>query len=194
MTAATKTVSIFRAFAAVAVVLLVACNGSDESWAIPSLGIEEIEAAVAAVREQQGSEPQFFEINSTADGVNLFVAVSRSAESGAPDAVVQGRYTPEGGLVLSAEMLDASGPVFTVDDKNLDDLNLDPDLLLGVVVKELENSTPLMFVLTATNSGDESANISGPVMRVIMESPRGGRLAVFVATDGTILGTEVLEG
>lgn len=171
----------------VASVLLGACGGDERSASVPMLGIQDIGPAVAALREQQDSEPQFFEINSTADGVNLFIAATRSGSPGTPDAVIQGRYTPEDGLLLSEELLDASGPIFT-----FDDLDLDAGRLLGQVVQELENSTPLMFVLTAVTVG--TADSSDPVMRIIVESARGGRLAVFVALDGTILGTEVLEG
>lgn len=187
MTISPRTVSFVGALGLVASVFLGSCGGDDQPSSAPMLGIQDIGPAVVALRGQQGSEPQFFEINSTADGVNLFIAAMRSEDSVTPDAVMQGRYTPEDGLVLSEELLDASGPVFT-----FDDLDLDAGRLLGQVVQELENSTPLMFVLTAANDG--SGESLDPVTRIIVESSRGGRLAVFVALDGTILGTEVLEG
>lgn len=182
--------SIFRAstLGVVVSVLLLACGGDSEESLIPTLGIENIQPAVAAVREQRGSEPEFFEINSTAAGVNLFIAVSRSEGSSNRDAVIQGRYTPEGGLVLSEELLDASGPVFVVGE-----MTFAPDRLVGQVVKELSGSTPLMFVLTATMPVEGVGTQAAPIRRVIMESSRGGRLAVFVDLDGVILGTEIVE-
>lgn len=186
--------------------VLVAC-GSSETQDVPALGIDLIEPAIDAVREAQGVEPAFFEINSTADGVNLFIAASRSGNTDTPDAVIQGRYTSDGGLVLAEELLDASGPVFTATD-----LNLSADRLVGQVVKELKNAKALMFVLSAAtvnasseNGGSSGGNTDNPesgeplvgrdvVRRVLLESERGGRLAVFVDGDGNILGTEVLDG
>jgi hypothetical protein len=186
--------------------VLVAC-GSSETQVVPALGIELIEPAIAAVRQAQGVEPAFFEINSTVDGVNLFIAASRLGDARNPDAVIQGRYTSDGGLVLAEELLDASGPIFTA--ANLD---LSAERLVGQVVGELENAKPLMFVLSAAKvvnpieGGDSSGGVTSGsdidesladqevVRRVIMESERGGRLAVFVDGDGNILGTEVLEG
>lgn len=186
--------------------VLVAC-GSSETQVVPALGIDLIEPAIAAVRQAQGVEPAFFEINSTADGVNLFIAASRSGNAETPDAVIQGRYTSDGGLVLADELLDASGPIFTAIN-----LNLSAESLVGQVVAELKNAIPLMFVLSAatvnapSGGGSSSEGITGDpdsdellagqevVRRVILESERGGRLAVFVDGDGNILGTEVLDG
>ncbi len=172
-------------FSALGTGLLAGCGESSGESSPVNLGIENIARAVAAVREQQRAEPRFFEINSTAEGVNLFIAVTRSGDLGVPDAVIQGRFTTESGLVLSDELLDASGSVFSVTN-----LELSADRLVRNVVAELRTSTPLMFVLTATNGADSDAL---PVMRILMESARGGRLAVFVDRDGVILGTEVLE-
>jgi hypothetical protein len=103
--------------------------------------------------------------------------------------------------------LDASCPIFTATN-----LNLSADRLVGQVVRELKNAKPLMFVLSAAtlNTPSEGGGISGGitsdpdsddslagqevVRRVILESERGGRLAVFVDGEGNILGTEVLDG
>lgn len=191
MTLVGVVMSILRAaiLGTVASVFLVACGGGgSEGSSVPQLGIENIQLAVEAVREQRGSEPEFFEINSTPAGVNLFIAESRSGDSSNRDAVIQGRYTPEGGLVLSEELLDASGPVFV-----LGQMSFDPERLVGQVVAELSGSTALMFVLTAPSATEGTGILAAPIMRIIMESSRGGRLAVFVALDGTILGTEVVE-
>jgi hypothetical protein len=168
--------------------LFVSCANSTPT-ASPDLGIDDIEAAVEAVRQQLGSEPAFFEINSTAEGVNLFIAVTRSENTGEPDAVIQGRYTRVDGLVLSAEQLDASGPTFIATD-----LRLMPDRLVSKVVEELKNSKPLMFVLTAVITSTGTVQAESPVVRrIIMESERGGRLGVFVDQEGTIYGTEILN-
>jgi len=169
--------------------LLISCASGPSSADI-ELGIDDIEPAVEAVRQQLGSEPAFFEINSTADGVNLFIAVNRSGNSGPFDGVIQGRYTQAGGLVLSEERLEASGPIFAATN-----LNLQSDRLVGKVVDELKSSKPLMFVLTAVIADAGTVQDDSPlVRRIIMESERGGRLGVFVDEEGNIYGTEILNG
>lgn len=144
------------------------------------LGIDAIGQAVEAVRAEVGGEPRFFEINTTADGVNLFIATSRSS-GGVLDGVVQARYTPTGGLVLAADVLEASGSTFAGSD-----LDVSGSRVTSSVIRELEDSKLLMFVVTA-GTGSEV------LFRIIVESARGGRLSVFVAEDGTILGTDVME-
>lgn len=145
-----------------------------------ALGIDAIGAAVEAVRAEIGGEPRFFEINTTAEGVNLFVATSQGSDA-AFDGVVQARYTSTGGLVLADDVLEASGPTFSGSD-----LEISGSRITSSVERELEDSKLLMFVVTA-GTGSEV------VFRIIVESSRGGRLSVFVAEDGTILGTDVME-
>jgi len=158
---------------------LAGCGPTSESGD-DDLGIDAIGPAVEAVRAEVGGEPRFFEINTTADGVNLFIATSRSP-GGALDGVVQARYTPTGGLVLADDVLEASGSTFSGSD-----LEVSGSRVTSSVVRELEDSKLLMFVVTA-GTGSEV------LFRIIVESARGGRLSVFVADDGTILGTDVME-
>lgn len=149
-------------------------SGSD------ALGIDAIGPAVEAVRAVVGGEPRFFEINTTAEGVNLFIATSRSS-GGALDGVVQARYTPTGGLVLAEDVLEASGSTFSGSD-----LEVSGSRVTSSVVRELKDSKLLMFVVTAGTDSEV-------LFRIIVESERGGRLSVFVSDDGTILGTDVME-
>ena len=158
----------------------VALAGCSQESGGDVLGIDAIGQAVEAVRAEVGGEPRFFEINTTADGVNLFIATSRSS-GGVLDGVVQARYTPTGGLVLADDVLEASGSTFAGSD-----LDVSGSRVTSSVIRELEDSKLLMFVVTA-GTGSEV------LFRIIVESARGGRLSVFVAEDGTILGTDVME-
>lgn len=158
----------------------VALAGCGQESGDDVLGIDAIGQAVEAVRAEVGGEPRFFEINTTADGVNLFIATSRSS-GGVLDGVVQARYTPTGGLVLADDVLEASGSTFAGSD-----LDVSGSRVTSSVIRELEDSKLLMFVVTA-GTGSEV------LFRIIVESARGGRLSVFVAEDGTILGTDVME-
>lgn len=160
--------------------VLIAGCGSTTEPGDDVLGIDSIDRAVEAVRTELGNDPEFFEINSTAEGVNLFIATSRGS-AGVLDGVVQARYTPTGGLIIADDVLEASGPTFSGTG-----LALSSSRLTSSVERELQDSRLLMFVVTA-GSGPEV------LFRIVVESDRGGRLSVFVAEDGTILGTDVME-
>lgn len=170
-----------RRLLAIGVLVLGSCAGGADS--VP-LGIDTIAAAVEAVRAEIDGEPRFYEINSTETGVNLFLQVPQDSGESVP-GVVQARYTADEGLVLSDEVLEASGSTFA-----FPDLDLSSDRLTSTVLAELPESTPRMFVMTA--AGDGSSSTDGVSLRVIMESEMGGRLSVFVDFDGRILGTDVL--
>lgn len=159
------------------------CGGDQES---DPLGIGRIVAAVEAVRDETGTEPRFFEINSTADGVTLFLAASDTSSDGS-QGVQQARFTDSVGLVLADEVLPASGPTFGVTG-----WEASPERLTAAVFAELPESTPLMFVMTAPSAGNSAAT-DEILFRILMESEMGGRLAIFVDSDGRILGTDVLE-
>lgn len=161
---------------------LVGCRSETEA---DPLGIGLIGSAVEAVRAETGTEPRFFEIDSTAEGVTLFVLTPDESTEG-PD-VRQARFTAENGLVLSDAVMTASGPTF-----DLVGWASSPEDLTEEVFAELPRSRPLMFVMTA--SADEATSATGGiVLRVLVESEMGGRLAVFIDRDGRILGTDVLE-
>ena len=179
----------FARLALCGMVVLGACGNDDAAPSDP-LGVSRIAPAIDAVRQELGVEPFFFEINSTADGVNLFIATTATGSSsdGPPNAVIQGRFTDEDGLVLADERLEASGAVF-----GAGDVEVDPTRILDRIRAELPSSTPLMFVLTA-GASDGSSAVVPVVRRVIIESERGGRFAVFVDDAGGIIGTDVLPG
>lgn len=170
---------------AAVIVLAATLAGCRSAAEVDPLGIDLIGAAVEAVRTETGSDPRFFEINSTADGVTLFLLVPGGSTEG--PGVRQARFTAANGLVLSDEVMPAEGATF-----GPANLELSPEELTAEVFAELPRSEPLMFVMTA--AADEPSSATGDIaLRVIMESEMGGRLAVFIDGDGRILGTDVLE-
>lgn len=171
------------AVAAALLATLGGCGGDAES---DPLGIGLIAPAIEAVREEIGRDPRFFEINSTSDGVTLFLQDPDTTTDGGA-GVRQVRFTAENGLVVAEDVMPASGAAFGVPD-----WVVSPEELTAEVFAELPRSEPLMFVMTA--SVDEASSTTGDiVLRVLMESEMGGRLAVFVDRDGRILGTDVIE-
>lgn len=161
---------------------LLGCGSDTED---DPLGIGLIGSAVEAVRAETGTDPRFFEIDSTSDGVTLFLLASDESTDG--PGVRQARFTAANGLVLSDDVMAASGATF-----DLADWVVSPEELTSEVFRELPDATPLMFVMTASTDEATSAT-DGIVLRVLVESEMGGRLAIFIDRDGRILGTDVLE-
>ena len=163
-------------------VWLVAC--SSESKAEP-LAIEEIGEAISAVGDRFGADVDFYEINATSDGVNLFVS---TIGADASPAVVQARFTRAGGLVVADEAVPAEGPSFRGSAVDFDSTSIIED-----ATSQLSTAQPRMFIITAV---DDAANIAPNERvsyRLIMESQRGGRLVVLLDSQGTVLGTDVLD-
>jgi hypothetical protein len=73
-------------------VWLAACSSDSTS---EPLAIDDIDEAISAVGEHFDADVDFYEINATSDGVNLFVSWTGADES---PAVVQARFTRAGGL------------------------------------------------------------------------------------------------
>ncbi len=150
--------------------------------------VELIDEAISAVDEHFSATSEFYEINATSDGVNLFV--STTIDGGLP-GVVQARYTASDGLVVADDALPSDGAVFRGDA-----VDFDPDTIIDGAIEQLSTAQPRVFVITAGsvagNSGVEPDR-SRVTYRLVMESQRGGRLVVFLGRDGTILGSDVLD-
>jgi hypothetical protein len=163
-------------------VWLAACSSDSTS---EPLAIDDIDEAISAVGEHFDADVDFYEINATSDGVNLFVSTTGADDS---PAVVQARFTRAGGLVVADESVPADGPVFRGSA-----VEFDPDSIIETAISELSTAQPRMFIITALGdaaSGSPSDRVS---YRLIMESQRGGRLVVFLDSRGTVLGSDVME-
>lgn len=150
--------------------------------------VELIDDAITAVDEHFSATSNFYEINATSDGVNLFV--STTIDGGLP-GVVQARYTATDGLVVADDALPSDGEVFRGDA-----VDFDPDTIIEGAIEQLSSAQPRVLVITAgsvSENSDVETDRSRVAYRLVMESQRGGRLVVFLGPDGTILGSDVLD-
>lgn len=162
--------------------IVTGCSAKPESG---TLAIDLIDDAIAAVDDHFGSATDFYEINATADGVNLFV--STTGDDARP-AVVQARYTSADGLVVADEAAPAEGSVFSGSA-----VDFDPKTIIERAVGQLSSAEPQVFIITAASDGSGAIDTSVATYRLVMESRRGGRLVVFLGRDGTILGSDFVE-
>lgn len=161
--------------------VLMSCSSSSE----PStrLPVELVDDALRVAEEKFGDGTQFFEINVTDVGVNLFV---RTHGDSGESSVQSARYTTSGELFVSTDRLAADGPVFVADD-----VDFDEGTITLAAERELPNSTPEMLIITASAAIDGAP--SAVEYRVVMNSERGGRLIVLLSRDGRILGSDFAE-
>jgi hypothetical protein len=162
------------ALVAAALFIVVGGCGSDDS-SDPALRVDLIDDAVAAVEAELGGPQQYFEINATPDLVNLYVANDDAAEA------TSYVYRPDGSLDPPIGPAAAEGETF-----GADAIEVDEGSVLDDVLAELAESIALAFAVTGTGDGAVQ-------YQVLLQSLRGGRLAVYVDGDGAILGSDVLE-
>lgn len=163
-------------------VCLVACSSDSKS---EPLAIDAIDMAISAVSEHFDADVDFYEINATSDGVNLFVSTT-GVDAG--PAVVQARFTREGELVVADESVPAEGLVFRGSA-----VDFDSATIIDAAVGELSTAEPRMFIITAVGDAANSSPSDRVSYRLIMESQRGGRLVVFLDSRGTVLGSDVMD-
>jgi hypothetical protein len=161
--------------AAALVIVVGGCGSDDSSDDVPALRVDLIDDAVAAVEAELGGPQQYFEINATSDLVNLYVADDVTAEA------TSYVYRADGSLDPPVGPGAAEGETF-----GADAIEVDEGSVLDDVLAELPESIPLAFAVTGTGEGAVQ-------YQVILQSARGGRLAVYVDGDGTILGSDVIE-
>lgn len=170
---------------AVAAALLVACShdgdsdgasttapapvdtavGSDE---LPM--VDQIDEAIAALEAELGGPQQYFEVNATAQLVNLFVALN--------DGAVVQPWVYMGGELSSTEGQSAGGGTFAADD-----LDFDPALVLTKIADELPGAALESFYV----NGDGKGNVQ---YGVLVTSAQGGGLDVLVGPDGAVLSVD----
>lgn len=178
-----RTLGLFESIACGAMILVaVGCTSGNPS---ENLAVDSIDDAIAAVDAHFGGPADFYEINATADGVNMFVATSLD---GADSGVVQARYTSAKGLVVSDETLPSDGVTFSGAE-----VEFDPRTIIERAVGQLSSARPRAFIITAASGTAGVSSTVGVQYRLIMESQRGGRLVVFLGSDGSILGSDLLD-
>jgi len=154
---------------------LVGCGGGDDDdISKPPVRIDDIGPAIDAVEAELGSGQQFFEVNATAQLVNLFVAVD-DATSAVPYIYFGGELQPpapalsvESGFTFGAEAVD-----------------FDEDTLLGSIADELPESTIEGFAIEGGQNGTVRYLVS-------TRSAQGGVLAVTVTRTGSIIEVDPL--
>lgn len=129
--------------------------------------VEEIAAAVAALEAEMGGPQEYFEINATAQLINLFVALNDGA-------VVQPWLYVDGTLTSSEGMDVESGGTFTGDL-----LDFDPD----AIFTKLETEVPGATIETFYIHGDGQGNV---LYGAFVTSARGGGLEVILGPDGSV--------
>ena len=169
------------------VLLSISSCGKSSSEPEPGgLRLDQIEVALDAVEEVAGRNPNLFEVNSTTELVNIFVATDLDGapnDNGLPDAVKRYVFTEKDGLEIDPELVGANGPTF-----QRSVLDYDPATILDKVLAELPKSTPQMFVITA--SGTAEAPTGTVQYRLLMQSTQGGQMSIVLTNAGEIVGTD----
>ena len=165
-----------KPFAVVALLgaVLIGCGGGDSAESTPAVLVADIVPAIEAVEAELGAGQQFFEVNATAQLVNLFVAVD-DATSAVPYIYFDGELQPPA-PALAVE----SGFTFTADA-----VDFDADTVLDSIADELPESTIEGFAIEGGEGG---------IVRYLVSarSVQGGVLAVTVAPDGAVLEVDPL--
>lgn len=143
-------------------------DGSDTSVApLPPPIVEQIADAVAALEAELGGPQEYFEINATAQLINLFVALNDGA-------VVQPWLYVDGTLTSSEGQDVSSGGTFTADL-----LDFDPATLFSKLETEVPGATIESFYI----HGDSQGHV---LYGAFVTSARGGALEIILGPDGAV--------
>lgn len=155
------------ALAVVASLSVAGCSGDDGDVAVRPV-VDQIAPAVEAVESELGTSPDYFEVNATAQFVNLFVAVDDASQ-------VETYLFVDGELAPPTPPAAAEGATFVADA-----LTFDPDTILTAVDEELPDSDVVVF--TVVGGPDGAVRYTATV-----QSVEGGQLDVTLAADGAVL-------
>lgn len=135
--------------------------------------VDQIETAIAALEAQFMGPQQYFEINATAQLVNLFVALD-DATNVQPWLYLDGELT-------SDDSAPAQGGVFRATD-----LDFDPATILAQLQIELPDATIESFYIHGDGQGAVQYG-------ALLTTSLGGALDVQLSSDGKILASETLN-
>lgn len=169
------------------VAALVSCSGDDGSGAPtetpvatlasfdcastpPTLRVDLIDEAIAAVEAERGGAQRYFEINATPLLVNLFVA--------GDDGATVTPYVYVDGELSSDDAVEAEGNTFTADA-----VDIDPLRVTSCVAAELAGSAQDAFIVEGGPQG--AVRFS-----VLVTSQAGGQLVVGVDGVGAVLSVD----
>lgn len=143
-------------------------NGDGGGTGVDSF-VSDIRPAIEAVEAELGAGQVFFEVTSSQQLTNLFVAVD-DATAAVPYVFLDGELQPP-----APKLTGATGFTFSADA-----VDFDEGSILDAVAEELPDST---IEALSIEGGD-----SGAVRYVVSTlSPGGGRLDVTVSKDGAVL-------
>lgn len=146
----------------------------------PAVQVDRIDEAIGALEAETGAETgaaaEYFEINATADVVNLFVAGRADDGTG-----VVTPYAYAAGELRAEQTRAAEGISFTAAE-----LVFDAQRVLSCVTAELAESNVVLFFAQGAETGAVK-------LSVLVESRQGGQLLVDVAPDGQVLAVDALD-
>lgn len=132
--------------------------------------VDQILVAIAALETETGGPVEYFEINATAQLVNLFVALN--------DGAVAQPWLFAGGELTSAEGQQASGGTFAGAD-----VVFDPATIFDLLLAEVPGIRVESFYV----HGDGAGNL---LYGVLATSERGGGFDIVLAADGSVLSVD----
>lgn len=178
-----------RAAAVVLLVSVVGCSGGDDAadTTLPPVticdpdaaepqgdddlpAVADIAMAIDELAAVLGAPPEFFEINATADLVNLFVALN--------DGTAVQPWLYAGGELTSEDAQPASGGTFAAGD-----LDFDVDRVLAGVRREVPEAILESFYV----HGDGAGNVQ---YGILASARCGGGLDVIVSGDGRVVSVD----
>jgi hypothetical protein len=147
-------------------------DDSEEAGTFPVVG--DIAPAIAAVEAELGAPQDYFEINATAQLVNLFVA--SDGESTATAYVYL-----DGGLQPPAPPRGVAGG----DTFRAGEVDFDPSVIFTGIAEELDDPTVTQFVVVGAGDAVQYS--------AFVASSAGGILDVLLGPDGAVLGVDAIS-
>jgi len=155
---------------AAAMATLAGCGG-DEAEAPVRPVLDQIAPAMAAVDTELGGPQQYFEVNATPLGVNLFVVAEGGTEA-VPYIYVGGELGSPG------DAAGGTGGTFTAAD-----VTFDPATILDGVTQDLPDSDVVRFAIAGNSNGAVQFTVD-------VQSDEGGTLEVTLAEDGSVVSVD----
>lgn len=155
------------ALAVVASLAVAACGGDADDDAVRPV-VDQIDAAMEALAAELDAPPDYFEVNATAQFVNLFVALDDASQ-------VETYLFVDGELTPPTPPEAAEGATFVAGA-----VTFDPDSIFVDVDEQLPGSDVVVFTVVGGPGGAVRYTAT-------VQSVEGGQLDVTLAADGAVL-------